>query len=97
MHDVARVGDGLAARFQEGGSQMNGQWPLYGHGTGLYWEHPYIGVTMSDPDDSFEAGMVLGIEAFLHVEGVGTAAHEQNLIVHADGTEIITSSADRWW
>jgi hypothetical protein len=41
--------------------------------------------------------MVLGIEAFLQVEGVGTAAHEQNLIVHDDGVEIITTSADHWW
>lgn len=97
VHDVARIGDGLAARFSDGASQMNAQWPLYGHGTGLYWEHPYIGVRMSDPSEIFEAGMVLGIEAFLQVEGVGTAAHEQNLIVHEDGVEIITTSADRWW
>ncbi len=97
VHDVARIGDGLSARFQEGDSQMNAQWPLYGHGTGLYWEHPYIGTAMSHADDTIEAGMVLGIEAFLHVEGVGTAAHEQNLIVHADRNEIITTSVERWW
>jgi Xaa-Pro aminopeptidase len=97
VHDVARIGDALAAQFQEGDSQMNDQWPLYGHGTGLYWEHPYIGVKMSDPDDHFEAGMVLGIEAFLHIEGVGTAAHEQNLIVHADHNEILTDSPNTWW
>jgi Xaa-Pro aminopeptidase len=97
VHDVARIGDALSAQFQEGGSQMNDQWPLYGHGTGLYWEHPYIGVKMSEPDDHFEAGMVLGVEAFLHIEGVGTAAHEQNLIVHADRNEIITDSPNIWW
>lgn len=97
VHDVARIGDALSAQFQEGDSQMNDQWPLYGHGTGLYWEHPYIGVKMSEPDDHFEAGMVLGVEAFLHIEGVGTAAHEQNLIVHADGNEIITDSPITWW
>jgi Xaa-Pro dipeptidase len=97
VHDVARIGDALSAQFQEGDSQMNDQWPLYGHGTGLYWEHPYIGVKMSEPDDHFEAGMVLGVEAFLHIEGVGTAAHEQNLIVHADRNEIITDSPITWW
>lgn len=97
VHDVARIGDALSAGFRVGASQMDGQWPLYGHGTGLYWEHPYIGVTMSDPSDRFEAGMVLGIEAFLSVEGVGTAAHEQNLIVHADRNEIITEAVERWW
>lgn len=97
VHDVARLGDEMSARFAEGGSQMNDQWPLYGHGTGLYWEHPYIGVKMSSADDRFDAGMVLGIEAFLHIDGVGTAAHEQNLIVHDDGNEIITHSPITWW
>jgi len=97
VHDVARLGDELSARFAEGDSQMNDQWPLYGHGTGLYWEHPYIGLKMSNPEDKFEAGMALGVEAFLHVDGIGTAAHEQNLIVLADENEIITHSPIAWW
>ena len=97
VHDVARIGDRMSAEFSKGGSQMNDQWPLYGHGTGLYWEHPYIGIKMSASDDRFDAGMVLGIEAFLHIDGVGTAAYEQNLIVHDDRNEIITHSPDTWW
>jgi Xaa-Pro aminopeptidase len=97
VHDVARLGDELSARFADGESQMNDQWPLYGHGTGLYWEHPYIGIRMSDPADRFEAGMVLGIEAFLHIEGVGTAAHEENMIVLDAGNEIITHTPAVWW
>ena len=97
VHDIAGLGDRLSQRFRGTGSQMTAQWPLYGHGTGLYWEHPYIGVTMSDPADRFEAGMVLGIEAFLDIEGIGTAAHEQNLIVHDDGNEILTHSPDFLW
>ncbi len=96
VHDVARLGDRLSARFH-GGSQMAAQWPLYGHGTGLYWEHPYIGTAMSDPEDRFEAGMVLGVEAFLDLDGVGTAAFEDNLIVHEDGNEILTRSPKFWW
>lgn len=97
VHAVAEIGDRLSATFQVGANQMNAQWPLYGHGCGLYWEHPYIGKTMSHADDVFDVGMVLGIEAFLHIDGVGTAAHEQNVIVHDDGVEVITTSADRWW
>ena len=97
VHAVAEIGDRLTATFQVGANQMNAQWPLYGHGCGLYWEHPYIGKTMSDAEDVFDAGMVLGIEAFLHIDGVGTAAHEQNVIVHDDCVELITTSADRWW
>jgi Xaa-Pro dipeptidase len=97
VHEVARTGDALSARYQVGASQMNAQWPLYGHGCGLYWEHPYIGLTMSHAEDVFDAGMVLGIEAFLQIDGIGTAAHEQNIIVLPDRNEIITTTADRWW
>ena len=97
VHEAAELGDRLSEAFRDGASQMNEQWPLYGHGTGLYWEHPYIGVGMSEPGDRFEAGMVLGVEAFLHIDGLGTAAHEQNLIVHEDRNEIITHSPIRWW
>ena len=76
---------------------MSAQWPLYGHGTGLYWEHPYIGLEMCEAHERFEAGMVLGVEVFLDSEETGTAAHEQNLIVHADGNEVLTHSRDLWW
>ena len=97
VHDVARLGDRLTARHHQGSSQMSAQWPLYGHGTGLYWEHPYIGLKMCEAHERFEAGMVLGVEVFLDSEGTGTAAHEQNIIVHAGGNEVLTHSPDFWW
>jgi Xaa-Pro aminopeptidase len=95
--DVARFGDRLSAELGGAGSQMNQQWPLYGHGIGMYWEHPYIGVETCDHNDRFEAGMALGVEVFLAAEGVGLAAFEQNLLLHDDGTEIITHSPLFWW
>jgi methionine aminopeptidase len=52
---------------------------------------------MCESDATFDAGMVLGVEAFLVVEGVGTAAFEQNFILHDDGPEIITHSPMFWW
>ena len=96
--DVARFGDRLSAKLGGSGSssQMNQQWPLYGHGIGLYWEHPYIGVEMCDHDAVFEAGMALGVEAFLAADGIGTAAFEQNFLLHDDGVEIITHSPMAW-
>lgn len=95
--DVARFGDRLSAELGGAASQMNQQWPLYGHGIGLYWEHPYIGVEMCDHEDRFEAGMALGVEVFLAAEGVGLAAFEQNFLLHQDGAEIITDSPLFWW
>ncbi len=97
VHDVARLGDRLTAEFRQGSSQMSAQWPLYGHGTGLYWEHPYIGLSMCGSGECFEAGMVLGVEVFLDRDGTGTAAHEQNVIVHDHGNEILTHSPAFWW
>ncbi len=95
--ELARAGDRLAEAAGSGNSQMNEQWPLYGHGTGLYWEHPYIGVTMCEPDATIDSGMALGIEAFLAVDGVGTAAFELNLIVTDEGTELITNTRMLDW
>jgi Xaa-Pro aminopeptidase len=95
--EVARLGDRLSDAVRVGQDQMSDQWPLYGHGTGLYWEHPYIGTTMCDPEAVFEAGMVLGIEAFLSHEGVGTAAFEQNLIVGAEGNELLIHAPMLGW
>jgi Xaa-Pro dipeptidase len=95
--ELARQGDRLAQAAGSGNSQMNEQWPLYGHGIGLYWEHPYIGVSMCEPDATIDPGMALGIEAFLAVEGVGTAAFKRNLIVTDDGAELITHTRMLGW
>jgi Xaa-Pro dipeptidase len=95
--ELAREGDRLAKAAGSGDSQMSEQWPLYGHGIGLYWEHPYIGVTMCEPDATIDPGMALGIEAFLAVDGVGTAAFERNLIVTDEGTELITHTRMLDW
>ena len=43
-------------------------------------------------DTPLQAGMVIGVEAFLTHEGVGTAAFEQNLIVTKQGSELLTTT-----
>ena len=95
--DVARFGDRLSAAVGGAGSQMNQQWPLYGHGIGLYWEHPYIGVDMCDHDDVFEAGMALGVEVFLHAEGSRAGGFRTKLPAAPGRPEIITHSPMVWW
>lgn len=77
--------------------QSTEKFPLLGHGVGLFFEKPYIGVELSDEGDTFEAGMVLGVETFLALPGVGSAGFEQNLIVTEDGTELLTRTPMIWW
>ncbi len=80
-----------------GGDQTSEQWPLYGHGMGLFWEDPYIGAQMCSDEDRVEENMVFGIEAFLGKEGIGAAGFEQNIMVTAEGTELLTPAPMIWW
>ena len=59
---------------------------LWGHGLGLGWEPLWIG-----PDNLqvVEQGMCLAVERRAAVEGLG-GAHEDNVIVAADGPELLT-------
>ena len=63
---------------------MSGFW---GHGLGLGWEPPWIG-----PDNLqvVEQGMCLAVERRAAVEGLGGAQYEDNVIVAADGPELLT-------
>lgn len=58
-----------------------------GHGLGLGWEAPWIG-----PDNLqvVEQGMCLAVERRAAVEGLGGAQYEDNVIVAADGPELLT-------
>jgi hypothetical protein len=40
--------------------------------------------------------MVLGVEVFLGESGVGSAGFEQNVIVGADGNELLTTTPMMW-
>ncbi len=63
---------------------MSGFW---GHGLGLGWEPPWIG-----PDDLqlVEQGMCLAVERRAAVKGLGGAQYEDNVIVAANGPELLT-------
>lgn len=72
----ARSGRGLAAEF--------GSW---GHSLGLNWEAPYID---SDSDLVIEPGMCLAVEKRVALPGVGGATYEDDVLVTANGCEILT-------
>ena len=64
---------------------------MVAHGTGLYWEPPFISLERENPGVEIEASMVMGVEYFLSRPGVGTAGIEENFIVGQDRNESITN------
>ena len=86
--------------FEEVGGEKDQaaeKFPLYGHGIGLFFEKPYISTTMGEPGDVFEENMAFGVEAFLARTGVGSAGFEQNILVAAEGVELLTTSPMYSW
>ncbi|MFD5224413.1 M24 family metallopeptidase [Microbacterium sp. NPDC058342] len=78
--------------------------PVAGHGLGLYWEPPNLWATtqlledsLNKGDEALWEGQVISVEYFLKVDGVGSIGVEQNLIVHADGNELLTPIDLEWW
>jgi len=95
--DAAVLGDRLTTEFGGDADALTEAFPFYGHGVGLFFELPRIGTQLCTEEDMFEADMVLGVEAFLARAGVGSAAIEQNFIIHANSNELLTTSPMYWW
>ena len=95
--EACRLGDRLTEQAGGAKDQAGEMWPIYGHGIGHFWQFPWIGTDLLEGDEVFEEGSVLGIEAFLAHDGVGSAGFEQNLIVTADGTELLTKTPMVFW
>ncbi len=92
---VADIGDRLVREFGGSADPMAGKHPFFGHPNGLYFEGPpYISNVVDHMDARFHVGDVIGLEAFLNLEGVGAAGFEQNYIVHEEGVELITPAPD---
>ncbi|MDE2912985.1 MAG: M24 family metallopeptidase [Paracoccaceae bacterium] len=92
---VADVGDRLVTAFGGSADPMAAKHPFFGHPNGLYFEGPpYISNVVDNMGARFQAGDVIGLEAFLTLERVGSAGFEQNYIVHEDGVELITPSPE---
>jgi Xaa-Pro aminopeptidase len=90
---LASLGVSTSGRGAPG--QITGSYPvLWGHGLGLGFERPWL---ISGEELTIEEGMFLAVEKFLSLENVGTAAAEQNLLVDANGVEVLTNSKEGSW
>ena len=96
VYEVGELGDKLQAEASPHLAQTGEMFPVYGHGVGMLWQEPMIGTSWPVGHDTFESGMILGVEAFLSEPGVGTADFEQNIILNDDGPELLITTPMRW-
>jgi Xaa-Pro aminopeptidase len=68
--------------------------PSYGHSLGLAWESPWI---VPGNDWKLQPNMYLAIEASVGLPGVGAAGFEENVLITADGVEVLSSVPKRRW
>lgn len=99
VRDIAAAGEAaLTAAGVGSAGQTEGivsSFPVHwGHGLGMGWERPWL---TEHEDMEIRPGMVLAIERALTWRGVGTVAAEQNLLVLADGAEVLTGGPDGLW
>ena len=95
--DVALRGDELMAAAGYGDDPAQAAWTYYGHGLGSMWEPPLIEKRCCSETEIFERNMVLGVECFLGDEALGIAGFEDNFIVTANGTELLSNTPKTWW
>jgi Xaa-Pro aminopeptidase len=98
VRELVAVGDACAAAFGGEVSELSKQWPLYGHGNGLFFEAPTLSTKVgNDADFVLQPNMVISVEVFFSSAGVGSAGFENNVIITETGTELLSTAPMRWW
>ncbi|MFM0395053.1 M24 family metallopeptidase [Paraburkholderia phytofirmans] len=95
--DVIAAVEKVKERVVDQKDLASDQWPYYGHGNGMMWEHPIINKDCVTEDDIFEEGMVASGESFMTRKNVGSVGWEQNFIVTSTGIELITTTPVFWF
>jgi Xaa-Pro aminopeptidase len=91
VRELVQVADSCIEKFSGAVSPLAKEWPLYGHGNGLFFEAPTISTKVGpDADFVLRANMVVSIEIFFSRAGVGDAGFENNVIVNAGGSELLS-------
>jgi Xaa-Pro aminopeptidase len=66
---------------------------MWGHSLGLDWGSPWI---ESGSSTVILPGMCFAIERRIEAPGIGGANYENDVIITADGPEIVTLAPDRY-
>ena len=91
VRQLVEIGDRHLTEFGGEPSELTKEWPLYGHGNGLFFEAPTISTRIGpDADFVLRENMVISIEMFFKRAGVGEAGFENCVIVKSDGPELLT-------
>jgi Xaa-Pro aminopeptidase len=72
----------------ETGAALLSSFPCHGHSLGLSWESPWF---VPDNHMTIQAGMCIAIELMGGRAGVGSGKCEQDMIVHEDHVEILST------
>ncbi len=67
--------------------------PHWGHGIGMTWERPWF---IEEETMTLQEGMYVAVEKGLYQPGLGTVTYEQNLLIAANGPEVLTSTKNLW-
>lgn len=89
---VGEVAKAVRDTLIERGVEMG--YPLYGHSYGLRFEAPWL---LLDNNQVIEAGMAIAIETMAGIKGVGNAKYEQNVLIHEDSVELLSTCPPRPW
>ena len=91
VRELVEIGDRRTQAFGGESSELTREWPLYGHGNGLFFEAPTISIRVgNDADFVLRENMVVSIEVFFSRAGVGHAGFENNVIVTDTGSELLS-------
>ena len=93
VRELVQIGDRHTQAFGGEVSELARQWPVYGHGNGLFFEAPTLSTQVgNDADFVLKENMVISIEMFFSRAGVGHAGFENSVIVTAAGPELLSGA-----
>jgi Xaa-Pro aminopeptidase len=93
VRQLVAIADRQREAFAGEPSALAREWPVYGHGNGLFFEAPTISTRVgNDADFVLRENMVVSIEMFLRQAAVGEAGFENNVIVTREGSELLSTT-----
>ena len=94
VHNVLIEREMVPAEGEDLVSSLTISFPAHGHSFGMGWERPWF---VPGNDEVLTENMVIGIEAMAGRPGVGSAKFEEDVLITADGAELLTNLETHYW